>query len=171
MIIMKIHGGLGNQMFQYALGRHLALRLKTVLKLDVSFYQKENKRHTPRHFQLDVFNTDLTFATEKDLKQILGMAFLREPNRLLNRFGINVLSNYYSEKAHNFNGEVLNLKDNAYLEGYWQTPQYFEEIEGIIRTDFVFKETVNTTNTDLAQQIAATESVAIHIRRDRKSVV
>jgi Glycosyl transferase family 11 len=165
MIVMKIHGGLGNQMFQYALGRHLALRLKTVLKLDVSFYQKESKRHTTRNFQLDVFKTDVTFATEKDLKQILGMSFLREPNRLLNRFGINILSHYYSEKTHNFNSEVLNLKDNAYLEGYWQTPQYFDEIEDIIRTDFVFKETVNASNASLAHQIEPTESVAIHIRR------
>ena len=165
MIVMKIHGGIGNQMFQYALGRHLALRLKTDLKLDVSFYQTESKRHTSRRFQLDLFHTDLTFATDKELNQLLGLSFLREPNRQLNRFGINVLSNYYYEKSHNFNPEVLDLKDNTYLEGYWQTPQYFEEIEGIIRKEFVFKDVLNAQNTGLAQQIEATESVAIHIRR------
>ena len=165
MIVMKIHGGIGNQMFQYALGRHLALRHKTELLLDVSFYQKENKRHTTRAFQLDLFNTELLFATERDLKQLLGLPFLRVLNRQLNRFGINLLSNYYSEKAHHFRNEVLSLKDNTYLEGYWQTPQYFEEIEVIIRKDFVFKEAVNTINTGLAQQIQATQSVAIHIRR------
>ncbi len=165
MIVMKIHGGIGNQMFQYALGRHLALRLKTALKLDVSFYQTESKRHASRRFQLDLFHTDLTFATDKELNQLLGLSFLREPNRQLNRFGINVLSNYYGEKSHNFNREILDLKDNSYLEGYWQTPQYFEEIEGIIRKEFVFNDAIDTQNTGLARQIEATVSVAIHIRR------
>lgn len=165
MIVMKIHGGIGNQMFQYALGRYLAMRLKTDLKLDVSFYQKESKRYTPRTFQLDLFNTDLVFATEKDLSQILGLSFLKEPNRLLNRLGINILPNYYSEKSHNFNSEVLSLKDNTYLEGYWQTPQYFEEIESYIRQEFVFKEAVNASNITLEQEILASKSVAIHIRR------
>lgn len=165
MIVMKIHGGLGNQMFQYALGRHLALRLKTDLKLDTSFYQKERKRETPRDFQLDLFHTDLAFASEKEVNQLLGMSFLREPNRLLNRFGINVLSNYYREKSHSFNSEVLDLKDNTYLEGYWQAPQYFEDIEAIIRKEFVFKDALKEENKGLAHQIATSKSVAIHIRR------
>ncbi len=63
MIITKISGGLGNQMFQYAAGRAMALKNNTSLKLDISGY-KDDK--FGRHYSLDVFNIKATLASPVD---------------------------------------------------------------------------------------------------------
>lgn len=63
MIITKISGGLGNQMFQYAAGRVVALKAKTSLKLDISGYVDDK---FGRHYSLDVFNIKATLATTLD---------------------------------------------------------------------------------------------------------
>lgn len=162
---MKIHGGLGNQMFQYALGRHLAWRNQVELKLDTSFYTKQHRKDTPRDFQLSIFNCYLTLCSESDIKELVLFPKLMEWNKWLNRFHVNFLPNYVYEKTFTFEPNILKLKSNIYLEGYWQTPQYFEEIETIIRQDFTFKEDISIQNKALAQKIEATESIAIHIRR------
>ena len=63
MIITKISGGLGNQMFQYAAGRAVSLRENTSLKLDISGYSDDK---FGRHYSLDVFNIKVTLATPLD---------------------------------------------------------------------------------------------------------
>ena len=58
MIIVKIKGGLGNQMFQYACGRFVAQQVNTELKLDISSYLSKNipSIDTPRNYKLNRFN-------------------------------------------------------------------------------------------------------------------
>lgn len=63
MIITKISGGLGNQMFQYAAGRAMALKNNTSLKLDISGYANDK---FGRHYSLDVFNIKATLASPVD---------------------------------------------------------------------------------------------------------
>lgn len=70
MIISKISGGLGNQMFQYAAGKALALKLKTNLKLDISGYAEDK---FGRHYSLDIFNIQATLATPLDC--LIGRLF------------------------------------------------------------------------------------------------
>ena len=128
MIIVKLRGGLGNQMFQYAAGRALALRHQTNLKLDRSIYSQKLLRwlkgDTLRHYALDVFNLQVEFTVR------------RQMNR----------------------GDV-------YLDDYWQSEDYFKDIEKIIHQDFTFKKSPEGLNKKLAKQIAQTASVSIHIRR------
>ena len=58
MIIVKLMGGMGNQMFQYALGRSISLRYNKELKLDLSFLEDTNRNEdfVMRDFDLDIFN-------------------------------------------------------------------------------------------------------------------
>ncbi len=165
MIIMKIHGGLGNQMFQYALGRHLSLLNNVALKLDTSFYTKRHRKDTNREFKLSIFNCQLTLCNESDMEKLVLFPKLMEWNKWLNRLHVNFLPNYIYEKAFTFDPNILKPKDKIYLEGYWQSPQYFDAIKDVIRQDFTFKENINEMNKDLAKQIEVTQSVAIHIRR------
>ena len=55
MIVVKIQGGLGNQMFQYAHGRFLSEKFNLDLKLDTSFYDNYDSKSTLREFQLNSF--------------------------------------------------------------------------------------------------------------------
>ena len=65
MIIVKLIGGLGNQMFQYAAGRNLAFIHQTDLLVDTSFLEKNpNGAYTKRELELSVFNLELKVATK-----------------------------------------------------------------------------------------------------------
>ncbi len=148
MIIVKLRGGLGNQMFQYAAGRSLALRHQTKLKLDRSTYSQKLlrwiKSNTLRHYSLNVFNLQAEFAARHEI-----------PRRL-------------KEIPFNHSKNLENLvraPDDVCLNGYWQSEDYFKEIEEIIRRDFAFKSILEGVNQELAAEIVQTESVSIHIRR------
>lgn len=174
IIIVRLLGGLGNQMFQYALGRKLSILHKRVLKLDASIYNSENqsKSFAVRNFNLDVFNIKKNFANETDIKpfeKYLGQNFF---SRLLRRFSSGkkyYLNSYiYEPRGKNFIFDPhllkVKLKPIVYIDGFWQTEKYFSDIESVIRKDFTFKDSPNAQNQALLEKILNEQSVGIHIR-------
>ena len=158
MIIVKLNGGLGNQMFQYALGKHLANKHRTKLKLDVSEYAT----HDLRRYELHRFKIKDEIISEEELNKYLY------PNLLKRCFDI--LTNKYfaykivTEKKFSFIPDTLNTRSKAYLIGYWQTEKYFKPIEFLIRECFL-PAIINETSRHLINQIENSNSVSIHIRR------
>ncbi len=67
MIITELTGGLGNQLFQYSLGRFLAHKYNAELKLDLTQFEKEKFTHH-NYYHLEAFNITENFATEEDIK-------------------------------------------------------------------------------------------------------
>lgn len=155
MIITKLIGGLGNQMFQYAVGRSLAYANNTELKLDISGYNNQ-KGITPRSYMLNIFNIQSNYANEKEIHKFRGNnIFLR----------ILKISSYIKEKQFYFDPKILIVKDNSYLDGYWHSEKYFKEIEQIIRKEFTLKDKPDVTNRKMISYINNCDSVSIHIRR------
>lgn len=163
MIVVRIIGGLGNQMFQYAAGRRLAATHATVLKLDISEFKKYNLHD----YALSAFQIKELFATPEEihlfkepdsgsLKKKLKK-FLRRPSKL----GIT----HIREKQYHFDPEILTTPDSIYLDGYWQSEKYFSDIADIIRNEFALKLPQTGKNLELAQQIASCASVSLHVRR------
>lgn len=168
MIIVKLKGGLGNQMFQYAAGRYLAVARNTSLKLDISLLCATSTGCTPRHYGLDIFDIHEDFAEEEDIK-LLGCGG-EVPRSILNRFFRKyVLSQpvqaVFKERFFHFDPDVLCLPENICLLGYWQSERYFADIKDMIRTEFRVKIPLEGLNQGLAEQICETESVSIHVRR------
>lgn len=161
MIISKIQGGLGNQMFQYAIGKAYAERLNADLYLDLSFYNHPAEKDvTPRKFELDLFNLKYLVADNNDL-----IKFLKTSSywyRLKRKLGLPVPI-YFREGN---NSAILKGKKDIYLDGYWQSEFFFKDFADCIKIDFRFKQQLN-------QQSKLTESainsgktaVAIHLRR------
>ena len=83
MIIAKLTGGLGNQMFQYAMGRRCALVNHTQLKLDLSFFEQSDPGTTPRSFRIHVFNIAAEEATEEEIRFLRRNIFMRIRNKFL----------------------------------------------------------------------------------------
>lgn len=165
MIISNLTGGLGNQMFQYALGRHLAIKNKTKLKLHFT----NALFCTQRSYALDCFNIRAEMATDDDLKK-LGIVKNRVINRMLylidERFGIRFNKNVITQRfPYKFDPSTLNLKDNVYIQGYWADERYFKQIEETIKGDFTFKGQLDVKNQKMADLITKTNSVSIHVRR------
>lgn len=155
MVIVKLIGGLGNQMFQYAIGRHLAYKNQTKLKLDISGF----KTYRLRKYELGCFDTVEEFANNTEIK-IFNL------KRRFNIFFKNKNILYTEKEKCKFNPEVLKCKENIYLKGSWQSEKYFKDIEAIIRGEFTVKTPQTGKNKEIARQISSYKSsVSLHIRR------
>jgi len=169
MIIVKLMGGLGNQMFQYAAGRSLACRHNAGLKLDVSFLESDQKGVAARAYELRHLNISADIATSREVAEMTGCGKSRIET-MLARFrqitGLTKLkSNVFLERHFHFNQEFLTASDNTYLEGYWQSEKYFKEIEEIIRREFVVRYPLAGKNLEISELIKSVNSVSIHVRR------
>jgi hypothetical protein len=161
MIIAKLMQGLGNQMFQYALGRHLSEKYQVELKLDVTSFFKvtSNKRLTPRKYQLDYFDIHGPIATPADINR-----FIPEKNDAFSQSPILI------EKNMSFDPNVLTSGPDVFLIGFWQSEKYFAPVNKIIRNEFILREDlISGIDAELVKkylsEIRATNSVSIHFRR------
>jgi hypothetical protein len=168
MIIVQLSGGLGNQMFQYAAGRYLSLKYKTDLKLDLSFLLDRTPRRdfVFRDYDLGIFKIDPIIAIKNE-EINLGIKARRIKRVLYNmkqRMNHN-LPVYVRESQYKFDSKYFSVPSHAYLEGYWQSEDYFKEIESTIRKDFSFKEHLDAKGSDLARNISLANSVCMFVRR------
>lgn len=165
MLVSNIIGGLGNQMFQYAAGRTLSLRLGVQLKLDTrdfSGYQLH------QGFELNrLFNCNAEIATEIDLAKTLGWQKMKLAQRFLRKPQLKQFrhENYVVEPHFNYWSDISQLKDNIYLDGYWQSEQYFIEFTDKIRTEFTFKLPLSLKNNEISTHISQVNAVSLHVRR------
>jgi hypothetical protein len=164
MIIVRLMGGLGNQMFQYALGRCLSLKHKTTLRLDLSFLlsRPENAEYTFRNYELQDFNIIEDIATIKDLKKfndiLLSKSLIGRIEQKFRKYRT------IDEPYFHFSESILLSPKNTYLNGYWQSEKYFSCIENIIRNDFTLK-SIPGNNASILESMRQPNSISIHIRR------
>ena len=160
MVIIRLKGGLGNQMFQYAFGKALSMKRKEPLFLDTSIFGNEPKIDTPRSYALDVYNINAKIADQATIAKYntKGMVLLRKIKRRLFRL------NDYS-----FHPSLTKSK-STYFEGYWNNQKYFESISSEIRHDFTLKNKLTEPAEKKYHEIinlktTKTKSVSLHIRR------
>lgn len=161
MVITQLTGGLGNQLFEYALGRHLAELNNDELLLDTTGFETY-KLHS---YGLGPFNIRQTFATPTQVRSF--RKYRRKPSRawfLYNRL-IADPNRYVEERRFNFDTEILTRKSPIYLEGFWQTEKYFVGIEDIIRQEVTVATPLPSRDKKVANQIAAVNAVSLHVRR------
>lgn len=163
MIIVRIIGGLGNQLFQYALGRHLALIHRTELKLDLSGFE----RYKLHKYSLWPFNIQEKVASAEELAffGVRNRGLLERVVRRIVRRPPRFPRTYIREKGFFFDPAVLKLGDGVYLDGHWQSEKYFKNIEGLLRSELTLKPPLEGKNLELAKQIENCEAVSIHVRR------
>lgn len=159
MIIVKVKGGLGNQLFQYALGRVLAIKNNDVLRLDIDFYRKKG-RDTERKFLLNQFNIPELIATDQEV--------MRVKNSLGVYWGIKSWLSKKVFKNHNvmYDAEILKLDGDLYLDGFWQSPRFFEAHRKILKSDLKLRRPLtNISALEVQELIECNISVGVHVRR------
>ncbi len=170
MIIVRLSGGLGNQMFQYAAALRLAHVHDAVLKIDTSRLDKTEPLETPREYELGCFRITAgkAAAGERELCGDLAEKSRKPLFRVLRKCGFLPSNNgfrYYRERSFSFDGRVLRLPDNICLDGYWQCEKYFRDIRDTITSEFTLRDGPAGKNARLAEQIEACNSVSLHVRR------
>ena len=161
MIIINLKGGLGNQMFQYACGRVLALKNRDILKLDATGYGEKNGIDTMRRYSLGPFNIKAGIATREEIWR------LKYPHGIISKgwrfFKFKLLRQFNA----GFYPRILQKKGDIYLDGFWQTYRYMDGFEDEIRKDFTLKEPLSTTTATIAEEIKNSDkpTVSLHVRR------
>lgn len=162
MIVARINGGLGNQLFQYATARAAAIRSDQPLILDT----REYVTNPYRRFGLDRFRIDATICSTNSFdgvrlppprKQVLSFVYwqLTTGRRL----------RYYRERGLTFQPQVNELRGPAYLHGYFQSERYFADAADTLRRELSIKAPPTEENARWLEDIGATQSVGVHVRR------
>jgi len=171
MIVVKMWGGLGNQLFQFAFGYAMAKKYQEELYLDISFYKKHQYKYVGyREFELD--NLMCPIDIKDDLP--LSIRFIESfvVNRIIRRWkGTISFSlgdvNYVKEKKHIFMTDVPYKKEKLnYYDGYWQSGLYFDDYKAEL--DELFKPNIEIPKEvkEFLELIKETDnSVSVHIRK------
>ncbi|MBR1848623.1 MAG: alpha-1,2-fucosyltransferase [Lachnospiraceae bacterium] len=155
MIIVKIMGGLGNQLFQYALVEKLKSMGKNV-KVDLSYFEDTPVGDTVRDSIYDKLVYKPEVATTDEIENLRTYSFL---GRVYTK--LTGISKDYFESDSLFKPEILKRK-TGYLVGYWQSEKYFQDLRESILEDFDFRRSVEKKINE--GQEGQVESVSIHIR-------
>ena len=155
MKVVKIFGGLGNQMFQYAFGK-----LISADAYDISWFEEsKNENVTPRQYELDVFNCTPTILTKQQHKKII------QNNKILKIFGIKTGLHKIKEQPANVYNQNYLKQNNGFFVGYWQCADYYDSIRKQLLQEFTLKTEPNNKNKKIFDLINSTNSVSLHVRR------
>ena len=155
-VIARLHGGLGNQLFQYAVGRAVALRTGSELLLDARPLADGTKgRYHLGHFSIQARvaeESELPPAKSRPLAYAWWRKFGRSPR-------------FVREQGLGYNERIETVGADCYLHGYFQSQRYFADIAPTLWSDLTFKEAISGENARMAERIQKRPSVSMHIRR------
>lgn len=160
MITVRLQGGLGNQLFQYAFARSIATNRRLTFSLDTSLLSKSRAEITLRYFELSFFNYQGKIEKKRSLSLL---KFISRNKWIASLFR---LPYYYKEIPDTYDENFLNLPPDTVYEGYWQCYKYFQNISKILMDDLDKRIPLSSASElSLKKIISSHNSVAIHIRR------
>jgi hypothetical protein len=159
MIFVQLNGGLGNQLFQYAAGKALAMKNNTELLLDLSLLGKANKSITPRNFELHNFKYQAKITNPPLITKLPGF------HRYAQYLNWCTQWKFLIEKKSNYVSDFLSKGDQNFLIGFWQSYQYFDSIADKIFTDLEPRSSLSNLSQKILSKIQAGNAVGVHIRR------
>jgi hypothetical protein len=158
MIIVRIIGGLGNQMFQYAFYKNLETKYTNV-KCDVVGYDKYTLHNG---FNLEkAFNLKVNKASLEEIKSVTNFYDSSIFSKIIRKI-IGEKASHINENK--FTWDLLDTGLDLYIDGYWQSEKYFGEHEQLKNT-FSFKKDPGLKQKEIVGLITTCNSVSLHVRR------
>jgi hypothetical protein len=162
-VIVKIYGGLGNQMFQYAFGLAVSKAMNLPLKGDVAYFQKYQTTQL-RKYELPDYVLNFPVTKPGEIPPWVESRFYK----LLSLFSRHKIMCLKEKTKHRYDQQLLgqiNFNGSLYFVGYWQSYKYFEPIRNTLLHDFTLRIPLPDAMQKLQKKIADTKSVAVHVRR------
>ena len=163
-IIVRVKGGLGNQLFCYAAARQLAIKFNAELVIDnVSGFSRDFQYK--RRYQLSNFCIECRMATDKERLEPFSR-FRRRIHKYLSENYSRYSGLYLAENNFETDDRILDFEpiDGCYIDGLWQNEKYFKDITDILRNDLIFLEPKDPLNIDMQVAMQESNSVGLHVR-------
>lgn len=157
VVVARLIGGLGNQLFQYAAARRIALKNGLSIKLDVLGFAAYKRRP----YALAPFRIVQQFATPEEIQRLkrsrLGL--------LVQRVWPHAEVTHVQERHFHLDPRAREVRSGVYMAGYWQSEKYFHDVADVIRAEFTVDAPPNAENARILRLIQGCNSVAVHVRR------
>ncbi|HOI72947.1 MAG TPA: alpha-1,2-fucosyltransferase [Syntrophales bacterium] len=165
LVIVRLNGGLGNQLFQYATGRMLADHHRTELKLDLSAFHTGKERT----YRLNHLRVRERIAGDDEIDALCGPprnSFRGIVFRLLQRMRPYHRRFVFQERCiGRYDPDILRTPKSVYLRGYWQSEKYFLTVAGDIRREIAEIEPRDAHSREMEKEMLRTASASVHVRR------
>ena len=160
LVVIQLSGGMGNQMFQYALYLQLKALGRNVKIDDKTEYEG---RDNARPIRLDVFDAKYVIPTKEEMTALTD-SYLDAVSRIRRKLTGRKTAEY-KEQSPVFEPQVLQ-KERAYLVGCWQSEKYFHEVKEEVRKAFTFQKIeLSEKMQKYKEDMENSNSVCVHIRR------
>lgn len=153
--VVRLQGGLGNQMFQYAFGQALKHKLNKNVNYDTWGYEEARRAwdHTTtrRTYGLDVYKAN------PDIASFAQLALMGEACKYVNHIQESVENVY----------DATRLEEVAagYYISYWQAEEYFKTIRPQLLEDFTLSKPLPEESQEMLKKIQDCNAVSVHVRR------
>ena len=169
MITVRLKGGLGNQMFQYAFAKSYSIKNNCAFQLDIRYLNDRTyrKNFVYRNYDLDLFVVNPLIKQPEFYKkwQIYFVLFSDLISKKILRNSFSSVTQKYHEIEARFNPVLLDKGSLKYFDGYFQSFNYFDSIKPVLINEFSFKEPIETISFTLLEEIKEVQSICINVRR------
>jgi hypothetical protein len=178
-VVAYLRGGLGNQMFEYAAGRSLALKTGSRLVLDATTFTLAEQR---RVYGLEGYplSAEVSFDgyAYPPVQPVVRFPYVKRPRWIeraadfaretigpIGRKARERTFSVFAEHSFDFDPRFCERGPQTYLVGYWQSERYFADIAGLVRKELTYRPAPDATNAQWLARIRAANAVSVHVRR------